>query len=139
MTADEVAGMDHGQLVAIVLELFVRFEALASANEALVAANDSLMAENARLRSEGAKNSGNSSKPPSRDPAVERARQAKERQEKKARAGGKRRPGKQPGTKGNSLEMTDTPTRSSTMCPPPAEDVAPAWPTPRSSPSSAAR
>jgi len=109
MTADEVAEMNHGQLVAIVLELFVRFEALASANEALVGANDSLMAENARLRSDAAKNSGNSSKPPSRDPVAERARQAEERQEKKARAGGKRRPGKQPGTKGSSLEMTEHP------------------------------
>lgn len=71
---------------------------------------ETLVAENERLRSEAAKNSGNSSKPPSRDPIAERARQAKERQEKKARAAGvKRRPGKQPGTKGNSLEMTDNP------------------------------
>ena len=95
MTADAVAGLDQGQLVALVVELFARVETLA--------------AENARLRSDAAKNSGNSSKPPSRDPVAERARQAKERQEKKARAGGKRRPGKQPGTKGNSLEMTDSP------------------------------
>ncbi len=101
--------MNHGQLVALVVELFSRVQALAIANEALVAANDSLMAENARLRSDAAKNSGNSSRPPSRDPAAERARQAKERQEKKSRSGGKRRPGKQPGTGGNSLEMTEHP------------------------------
>jgi len=98
----EMAGMEQAQLVALVVELFARVEALAADNERLAA-------ENARLRSDAAKNSGNSSKPPSRDPVAERARQAKERQEKKARAGGKRRPGKQPGTKGSSLEMTDTP------------------------------
>lgn len=58
-----------------------------------------------------AKNSGNSSKPPSRDPAAERKRQAEERQAKKARAAGgtKRRPGKQAGAQGKTLEMTDTP------------------------------
>jgi len=95
MTAEEVAGLAHAQLVALVVELFARVEALA--------------AENARLRSDATRNSGNSSKPSSRDQAAERERQAKERHEIKARAGGKRRPGKQPGTKGNTLEMTDTP------------------------------
>ena len=102
MLADEVSSLEHAQLVALVVELFARVEALAADNERLAA-------ENARLRSDAAKNSCNSSKPPSRDPVAERARQAKERQEKKARAGGKRRPGKQPGTKGSSLEMTDAP------------------------------
>lgn len=45
-------------------------------------------------------------KPPSRDPAAERKRQAK-----KARAAGgkKRRAGKYPGASGTTLEMTDTP------------------------------
>lgn len=98
-----MAALDHGQLVALVLELLARIEAQAADNERL-------RADNERLRAEAAKNSGNSSKPPSRDPAAERQRQAKERQEKKARAAGaKRRPGKQPGAKGNTLEMTDTP------------------------------
>ncbi len=98
-----MAALDHGQLVALVLDLLARIEAQAADNERL-------RADNERLRAEAAKNSGNSSKPPSRDPAAERQRQAKERQEKKARAAGaKRRPGKQRGTKGNTLEMTDTP------------------------------
>ncbi len=97
MTADEVAGLNHAQLVELVVKLLARVEELA--------------AENERLRAELAKNSGNSSKPSSRDPAAERKRQAEERQVKKARAAGgkKRRAGKQPGAKGNTLEMTDTP------------------------------
>jgi hypothetical protein len=56
MPADEVAGLEHAQLVALVVELFARIEALATDHERLVA-------ENARLRSDAAKNSGNSSKP----------------------------------------------------------------------------
>lgn len=97
MTADEVAGLSHAQLVELVVKLLARVEELTADNE--------------RLRADAAKNSGNSSRPPSRDPAAERKRQAEERQAKKARAAGgkKRRAGKQPGAKGNTLEMTDTP------------------------------
>lgn len=97
MTSGDAVGLSHAELVELVVELSQRVEALA--------------AENERLRAEAAKNSGNSSKPPSRDPAAERKRQAEARQAKKARAaGGKtRRAGKQPGDRGNTLEMTDTP------------------------------
>jgi len=103
VTSGEVVGLSHAQLVELVLKLSGQFEALAADNERL-------RAENERLRAEAAKNSGNSSKPPSRDPAAERKRQAEERHAKKARAaGGKRRPGKQPGAQGNALEMTDSP------------------------------
>ena len=104
MTGDEVAGLNHAQLVELVLKLFARVEELAAESERL-------RTENERLRAEAAKNSGTSSKPSSRDPAAERKRQAQERQAKKARAAGgkKRRPGKQPGAKGNTLEMTDAP------------------------------
>ncbi|HVL04077.1 MAG TPA: IS66 family transposase [Acidimicrobiales bacterium] len=104
MTSGDAAGLSHAELVELVVELSHRVEALAADNERL-------RAENQRLRAEVAKNSGNSSKPSSRDPAAERKRQAEERQAKKARAAGgkKRRPGKQPGTKGNTLEMTEAP------------------------------
>lgn len=97
MTSGDAVGLSHAELVELVVELSQRVEALA--------------AENERLRAEAAKNSGNSSKPSSRDPAAERKRQAEERQAKKARAadGKKRRPGKQPGASGNTLEMTDAP------------------------------
>jgi len=77
----------------------------------LVEQNRSLAARVEALEAELAKTSGNSSKPPSRDPAAERERQAANRRERrKAQAGGKaRKPGKQPGTKGTTLTMTDTP------------------------------
>jgi transposase len=108
---ERIAALDRGQLVALVVELLTRVDALAGEVARVDADVARLSAENDRLRSELAKNSGNSSKPPSRDPAAERRRQAEERQAKKARAaGGKaRRPGKQPGAKGQAAEMTDTP------------------------------
>jgi len=77
----------------------------------LEADNERLRAQVEQLRSDAAKNSGNSSLPSSRDPAVERQRQAEQRRDKQRRAGGgkRRRPGKQPGAEGRTLEMTDTP------------------------------
>jgi len=104
MTSGDAVGLSHAELVKLVVELSQQVDSLAVSNERL-------RAENERLRAEAAKNSGNSSIPPSRDPAAERKRQAEARQAKKARAaGGKnRRPGKQPGDKGNTLEMTETP------------------------------
>jgi transposase len=63
----------------------------------------------ASLRAELGKNSGNSSKPPSRDPAAERERQAEARRAKRAKGGRRRRPGKQPGSPGTTLEMSENP------------------------------
>jgi len=102
MTSGDAVGLSHAELVKLVVELSQQVDSLAVSNERL-------RAENERLRAEAGKNSGNSSKPPARDPAAERKRQAEARQAKKARAAGKRRAGKQPGDKGNTLEMTDTP------------------------------
>lgn len=104
MTPETLGGLSRGELVDLVVGLFARVESLEAENRALGAKVEALQAEIA-------KNSGNSSKPPSRDPVAERARQAEARQAKRAAtAGGKRRkPGKQPGAKGNGLEMTDTP------------------------------
>jgi transposase len=87
--------LSQAELVEMVAGLLVRVEALE--------------AENQRLRAELAKNSGNSSKPPSRDPAVERSRQAEARRAKRSRDGKVRRPGKQPGSDGTTLAMVDNP------------------------------
>jgi len=55
-------------------------------------------------------NSGNSGKPPSRDPAAERQRQAEERKRRSEGSGGtKRRRGKQRGAKGAGPEMSADP------------------------------
>ena len=87
--------------------LRVRVEVL----EGLEVENTALRAEIVSLKSKGSKNSGNSSMPPSRDPAGERQRQATERQAKKRRAAGgtSRRAGGQPGSPGTTRSMTDTP------------------------------
>jgi transposase len=69
-----------------------------------------LEAKVAELEAKLGSNSGNSSTPPSRDPAAERERQAQQRAERQSRAGGaKRSRGKQRGAKGFGLEMSANP------------------------------
>jgi len=78
--------------------------------EELQAANERLESRVAELERVVGQNSGNSGKPPSRDSAAERQRQAEERKKKaEAAAGTKRSQGKQRGAKGKTLEMSDTP------------------------------
>ena len=113
-----VAGADR------VEELVAECTRLAAANTTLAAENARLAAENKQLRglvekleakvaeleAKLGQNSGNSSAPPSRDPAAERARQAEERAERQRRAGGaKRKRGKQKGAKGSGPQMSANP------------------------------
>lgn len=60
----------------------------------------------AELRRQAGRNSGNSGKPPSRDPADERKRQAEERAKRKAET--TRRKGKQRGSPGSGLAMSES-------------------------------
>ena len=90
-----MAGLGHAELVEMVVALLGRVEVLEL--------------ENQRLRAELAKNSGNSSKPSSRDPAAERSRQAEARRAKRSRDGKVRRPGKQLGGEGTTLAMVENP------------------------------
>jgi transposase len=95
------------QLISENTALRARVEVL----ELLEVENTALRAEIVSLKSKGSKHSGNSSMPPSRDPAGERQRQATERQAKKRRAAGgtTRRAGGQPGSPGTTRSQTDTP------------------------------
>lgn len=104
MTPEALSVLSHGELVDLVVGLFARVDALETENKAL-------RAEMAGLKAAAGKNSGNSSKPSSRDPVAERARQAEERRAKRAGAAGgkRRRPGKQPGTPGSTLSMSESP------------------------------
>lgn len=64
------------------------------------------------LERQAGQHSGNSGKPPSRDPAAERQRQAEQREQRKKKsegAEGRRRQGKQRGTKGSTAQMSPTP------------------------------
>lgn len=102
MTPEAVESLSHGDLVALVLGFMARLEAVEEENR-------QLRAEVGRLRSELGKNSGNSSKPPSSDPAAERERQAEARRAKRSKGGKRRRPGKQPGAPGQTLRMVENP------------------------------
>ncbi|MGH2855147.1 MAG: IS66 family transposase [Solirubrobacteraceae bacterium] len=98
-------------------------DALRAENDALRAENDALRAEHDALRSEHevlksklaelerrlGQNSGNSGKPPSRDSAGERQRQAEERKKRAGDSGAERRRGKQRGAKGSGLQMSAEP------------------------------
>jgi len=96
---------------ADVVGLLTRLADLEALVVELRATNEKLTARVVALEAEAAKNSGNSSKPPSRDPVAERARQADERAERKKRAAGgtARAKGKQRGSSGRTLSMTDRP------------------------------
>ena len=102
MTPEAIGSLSHSDLVGLVLKLVAD-------NEAMRAEIATLRAENERLRRELEKNSGNSSKPPSRDPATERERQAEARRAKRSKGGKRRRPGKQPGSPGTTLAMSENP------------------------------
>lgn len=106
MTPETLGALSQGELVSLVV--------------GLVEDNQRLAAEVASLKAELAKNSGNSSKPPSRDPAVERGRQAEARRAKRSKGGQRRKPGKQPGAAGKTLEMAENPdeivTHEPTQC-----------------------
>jgi transposase len=109
MTPEVVGALSHGVLVALVLELVARVDGLEEENRRLRAENEQLRVEVGRLRAELAKNSGNSSKPPSRDSAVERERQVEARRVKRSKGGQRHRAGKQPGSPGTTLKMVENP------------------------------
>ncbi|MGI8683851.1 MAG: IS66 family transposase, partial [Acidimicrobiales bacterium] len=106
-----------GELEALVAAQAETIRALQELNERLEAracelseANEQLQARVGELERQAGQNSGNSGKPPSRDPAAERTRQAEERaQRKKSGAGAPKRKGKQRGSKGSGLSMSPTP------------------------------
>ena len=106
MTPEILGALSQGELVSPVVRL--------------VEDNQRLATEVASLKAELSKNSGNSSKPPSRDPAVERERQAEARRAKRSKGGQRRQPGKQPGAAGKTLEMAENPdeivTHEPTQC-----------------------
>lgn len=101
--------LSHADLVALVLELVARVNLLEAENQRLRAENEQMHAEVTQLRAELGKNSGNSSKPPSRDPAAERQRQAEQRRARRSGGAKRRRPGKQPGSPGTTLQMSENP------------------------------
>ena len=78
--------------------------------EKLTQLNQRLEARVGELERQLGQNSGNSGKPPSRDSAAERQRQAAERQEaRQSGAGRKRTKGKQRGAPGSGLKMSPVP------------------------------
>jgi transposase len=106
--------VEHGrapsyeELADLVVAQAKRIEELETLGESQARLIERLESRVAELERRLGQNSGNSGKPSSRDSAAERQRQAEER---KARQGdkAKRRPGKQPGAKGNGLQMSPNP------------------------------
>jgi len=96
---------------ARIAELAALVAAQAETIQSLREMNGRIEARVAELERQAGQNSENSGKPPSRDPAAERQRQADEREKRKqaGRAGTARRKGKQRGAKGSALEMSVTP------------------------------
>jgi transposase len=104
---DTPSASEYEQRVA---ELEAVVAAQAETIDALRQLNQRLEERVAELERRLGQHSGNSGKPPSRDPAVERERQAEQRQRRaQAKGGAKRRKGKQRGSKGKGPEMSPTP------------------------------
>ncbi len=96
-------------LVARQAEVVGRHAELVEVVEAQRQVIERLEARVAELERQLGQSSGNSGKPPSRDPAAERKRQAEERQRRAEAKGTKRQRGKQRGAKGKGLEMSANP------------------------------
>ena len=93
-----------------IAELKALVAAQAETIRALKELNERLDARVGELERQLGQTSGNSGKPPSRDPAAERQRQADERERRTSSGGGERkRKGKQRGAKGSGLEMSAHP------------------------------
>jgi transposase len=103
-------GPSYEELASLVIEQARIIDALQDEVRELRQANARLESRVAELERAAGQNSGNSGKPPSRDPAAERQRQAEERKKKAEAAGGtKRSRGKQKGAPGKTLQMSDSP------------------------------
>ncbi len=96
---------------ARIAELEALVSAQAETIQLLRELNERLEERVTELERQLRQNSGNSGKPPSRDPAAERQRQAAEREARKGsgEGGGRKRKGKQRGSKGSGLEMSAKP------------------------------
>ncbi|MGH9154719.1 MAG: IS66 family transposase [Acidimicrobiales bacterium] len=90
-------------------EFIAKHAELVELMETLRQLNQRLEQRVAELERQLGQNSGNSGKPPSRDSAAERQRQAEQRQQRAQDKGGKRRRGKQRGAEGRGLQMSPTP------------------------------
>jgi len=114
MADDAPSGEEYERRVAELEALVARQSELIESQQRMIEAQresiERLEASVAELQRQLGQNSGNSGKPPSRDPASERRRQAEQRQRRAgAKGGAKRRPGKQRGAKGKGLEMSAHP------------------------------
>ena len=105
---DDAPRIEAYDYEARVAELEALVAAQAETIEMLRRLNERLEARVGDLERQLAQNSGNSGKPPSRDPAAERQRQADERA-KRQPTRAKRPKGKQRGAKGSGLEMSANP------------------------------
>ena len=95
---------DESTEVEAYRDRIAELEALVASQALAIERLEALVAE---LRRQAGQNSGNSGKPPSRDPAEERKRQAEERAKRKA--GTTRRKGKQRGAPGSGLSLSANP------------------------------
>jgi transposase len=107
---DDERRPSYAELADLVVEQAKMLDGLRDEVLVLQQANARLESRIAELERAAGQHSGNSGKPPSRDPSAERQRQAEERKKKAEAAGGtKRSRGKQRGAPGRTLEMSDTP------------------------------
>jgi transposase len=107
MAGDAPSAAEYERRIAGLEALVAQQTALIEAQREVISRLESRVAE---LERQLGQNSGNSGRPPSRDPAAERKRQAEERERRKqSQSAKRRRPGKQSGSAGAGPEMSATP------------------------------
>lgn len=106
-----VESLGRDELVGLVRLLVERLQALESRNAELEAENARLRSELDRLRRDTGRDSTNSGLPPATDDKEAREKRAKARR-KPIRTKGHRKPGKQPGDPGHTLERVADPDRT---------------------------
>jgi len=111
---EELSALPPGELAARLAEACQLIGELAARNEQLAAQNEQLAARVGQLERLAAKDSSTSSRPPSSDNPYK-----KKSRDRSLRERGKRRPGKQPGDPGTTMNLVDDPDET-IPCPPPA-------------------
>ena len=109
---EELSALPPGELAARLAGAYRLIGELAARNEQLVAQNEQLAARVGQLERLAARDSSTSSRPPSSDNPYE-----KKSRDRSLRERGKRRPGKQPGDPGSTMNLVDDPDET-IPCPP---------------------
>ena len=113
-SAEELSALPVAELAARLAEAYRLIGELAGRTEQLAAQNERLAARVEQLERQAGKDSSTSSRPPSSDSPYKKKKKSRDRS---LRGRGQRRPGRQPGEPGSTMNLVDDPDET-IACPP---------------------